>query len=806
MLLACLSPVLAAGAYAQATNPGKDKAQVKTNEPDIPVLNWIQRSDWMSVKDAQADDAPGAVGDGVADDTAAIQAVLDKIKTGATVYFPAGTYRITKSLSIGLEKQLTGINVLGHGRDTILSWDGEEGGDILIVDGSSMSRYMGLTFEGNHKAARGYYSYNIEKGSFITELQFRDLAFKNFTQAAIYYEAELKSYTKTPDKFATAEIVYDNCLFVGNKLGVYSASFNDLNHTYTGCEFRDNGIGIQYIRGNYYVRNTHFARSTEVDIQSKASEHGSSVRRVTSTGSKMFVAFGSSVGVFTLENCRVSNWTNPNGAVHIRAPSAMLFDNIFKGSDENPSEISYMRQSGTRLVSNNKMFGTNHVFFGQQTRNPKRDPVAKPDDAPDMMLPEGYNGKYLNVIEIPFDGATQKPVDIKMDQSFLKTTRELPGKVFDAKVDFGAQGNGKGDDTEAIQKTIDAAREHGDNAIAYIPAGRYNINKTLHITGENYQVGGTGYGSGLQWNGEEGGVLMQVKGPQNVVIEGLAVGQADFNRKGKQAVDILQVGVDGPSSVMYERVLVYGRYMRNTLRGMHLKDLGPQEKVLIEEVQGNLKITDSADATILATSSYEGALTIEGASKKRDGFTGFLTRLATGVSHALIIKNNQSAVLSDFYVEQAPSIYSFEGTPDDPAGRVTIQSPKIDATGKKEQMAVAHIFDVDGFTGDIFLGPSSYYVNPREMRLDLRGNAKADLYFIGTTFYESGPEFVEHSPSIKIHWLGTRILGNEKKAERLELVKDTFDENNLVKLNNMLDDLRKLGTYDINTNFPGLAK
>lgn len=57
----------------------------------------------VSVKDF------GAVGDGVADDTAAIQAAIDyaetkvisTYKSGATVFFPAGTYLVTSGLTVG---------------------------------------------------------------------------------------------------------------------------------------------------------------------------------------------------------------------------------------------------------------------------------------------------------------------------------------------------------------------------------------------------------------------------------------------------------------------------------------------------------------------------------------------------------------------------------------------------------------------------------------------------------------------------------------------------------------------------------
>lgn len=61
-------------------------------------------SDSISVKDF------GAVGDGVADDTAAIQAAIDRNVTGFnSVYFPAGVYKVTSQITI------SGDRVMLHG-------------------------------------------------------------------------------------------------------------------------------------------------------------------------------------------------------------------------------------------------------------------------------------------------------------------------------------------------------------------------------------------------------------------------------------------------------------------------------------------------------------------------------------------------------------------------------------------------------------------------------------------------------------------------------------------------------------------
>jgi hypothetical protein len=52
-------------------------------EPDyseLPELKWEQRSDWLNVKTGMEGIGPAAVGDGVADDTAALQAAFDRVR------------------------------------------------------------------------------------------------------------------------------------------------------------------------------------------------------------------------------------------------------------------------------------------------------------------------------------------------------------------------------------------------------------------------------------------------------------------------------------------------------------------------------------------------------------------------------------------------------------------------------------------------------------------------------------------------------------------------------------------------------
>ncbi len=171
-------------------------------QPAIPSLNWEKRSDWVSVK---SDVAPPATGDGMADDTAAIQKALDGVGSGSTVYLPAGTYRITNTLvlkSPGRSGVLTGVLIVGHGRDTRLVWDGKPGGPMFLESCLSHGRLVGMVFDGCGKAAVGLYH---DRQYFGTEVDHEHLAFLNFTDAAVFVDP------KAP--YALAETVFVNCLF-----------------------------------------------------------------------------------------------------------------------------------------------------------------------------------------------------------------------------------------------------------------------------------------------------------------------------------------------------------------------------------------------------------------------------------------------------------------------------------------------------------------------------------------------------------------------------------------------------------------
>lgn len=89
----------------------------------------------------------GAVGDNSTDDTLAIQAAIDAVAPGGTVFFPNGTYRVTSVLTV-----TTTMTLCGESGDAILYQFGGTS-DIMSVSGTDV-RVCGLEFRINATGTR----------------------------------------------------------------------------------------------------------------------------------------------------------------------------------------------------------------------------------------------------------------------------------------------------------------------------------------------------------------------------------------------------------------------------------------------------------------------------------------------------------------------------------------------------------------------------------------------------------------------------------------------------------------------------
>ena len=701
---------------------------------DIPSLSWRERSDWINVK---SDVKPPAVGDGQADDTAAIQAAVDLGRQSKAVYLPPGTYRITKTLV--LNGPATGCLVVGHGRDTRLVWDGPQGGRMFWSNGVAYSRYVGLSWDGRGKAAVGFDHAAQER--FETEVRHEHEAFRNFTEYGIRVGHQ--------QKVASAEILYRNCLFENCGTALAFLTFNDYDNTIDGCEFRNCGTGVLDNKGNFYARNCHFEGSRRADFVI-GSEHGSSIRRCTSVGSRRFIEEVGTIAPLTVQDCHVAGWTDGEGAVHLNGSPVLMFDCSFVQSPSDRPPVHLANGGQKLLLCNNRPETLEGLV--------RTSPGAKIHAIP--------RGRLRGVVA-------------SAHQQFLRDSAAVPGKVFDAVTDFGAKGDGKTNDTAALQAAIDAARKEGQGAIAYLPTGRYVVSKTLAITGRDYTFGGSGFRCGLVWRGEAGKPLIEIDGAQNLTLADLAVGNHDLGPM-NHGDDIRVTSSSGaPCRLVLDEVYGFGMYQRSPdAHGLHFDRLPPGSVVDAIHVQGNLRVTGSDRALLLFRTSYEGTITIEGPAASQDGLLGFLTRLATQSKPTLRVRDNRSVTMSDFYNEQSDQHLVFEGSPGQPEGAVTIQGPKM------HMFTQEPVFDIRNYAGRIYYGQSQFYNEPKEPRFVSKGTRPVRLVLAGHFWYDTKPRF-ELGPEVKLTLLANR-----------EVPDAGVDDEAMKAIAAALDDLRRLGELD----------
>ena len=666
---------------------------VRAAAPMIPDLPWQKRSDWIDVK---TDVTPAAKGDGIADDTAALQAGLQAMKSGSVLYLPAGTYRLTSTLRLGGPQGHGGIAnaaIIGNGRSTRIVWDGPPDSSMILELGFTHGNYLGFVLDGRGQARIG-----VQHSSFMfgTNLLYRDVAFLNMTGNGVSVGLPRhKGYGDRFEGLETAETVFDNCLFENCFRGMYIGEYNDYDFVFNGCEFRDCGYGIVDYYGCDYVRDCHFEGRKVADLL-EHSCHGSAVWRCSSYGSNLFLDFSTPTGPYVMQDCNVDAWGDRRGAVLLNgAPFAMadcLLGNpatslLPEDLRDNTSlwPVKIMDKEAQRVVLSDSFI----TLKGQVV------PLTRKDVLGDSGL--GFDcGKVYDIPAGQRTGCLIKSAH----QSFLQTSVAMPGHVFDARRDFGAKGDGRADDTAAVQQTIAAARAQGQGALAYLPAGQYRISQTLEIGGANWSLAGAAVAAtSLDWAGLAGGTLIHVSDPDHFTLENLAIGS---NPNSNNDEDLLQTSTGAkPSFITYDRVYVYSAsYLNKTShpaeyyrrRGLHLPGLKQNDTVLVKYIGGNTHVEGSAAATILFD-VLSGPIVVEGKSKDRGGFVGALTKFSSGEDPCVLIRDSLSFVATDIYMESTPNNVYLAGNAGDPPGRVTVQGAKYQRGNQEWQQNPSAVTD-----------------------------------------------------------------------------------------------------------------
>lgn len=713
----------------------------------IASLPWIERSDWINVR---TDVVPAARGDGVADDTAAIQAALERIGEqpgeANVVYLPPGTYRISRTLHV--KHKRSGM-LVGHGRDTVLVWAGRENGRMLWSDGFPRATYIGMVWDGAGSAAIGID--HDSKSFYETRILHEQMEFRNFRTAGIRVGHAQKT--------ASAEMMFSNLRFENNENGVLLQSWNDYNNIFDGNQFVNNAYGIAAEKGNVTVRNSRFEGSRKSDLL--LSTHSHSIRRVVSSGSNAFVHTVSGPvanGLVRIENSRIDAWRDDEGAVvtSLRGP-VMLFDVTFTNPPgRNPpvrlSNPIYMNQIA--ILSNVTSNGT------------------------DGVIDKGRNGILHEVVT----GRKAEPL-VSLQQVFLRDHVPLAATLLDVRQDCGAKGDGENDDFDAIQRCLDRAHGAKETTVVYFPSGTYRVSGVLQVrSGAKYRLEGTGWFSRIVRPGKTPGTVLHVHDPDGLVVERLALGGP------AGSTTLWQTG-SRPGAVRYHNV--FGYYDGETRDERILLDGLPAGTLVVaDHLDGRILIRNSSDATILLGFLVSVQMTVESASP-RGGFLGVLSRVSALEEFPLVVEDNQSLIVTDWYNEQSRHLALLRGNGAD-RGSVILDHTQAMTDG-------GLVTRVDGYHGYLAqIGGMFGRAEENQARyISASDDSDIDVLLAGNIFWNKSPQVVAKSARMELlgNSISKRVLGP------FAIVDDRRDPEMNDALEKTLDAFRGLGTYDLMINY-----
>jgi hypothetical protein len=232
-----------------------------------------QTPDWVNVK------TYGAKGDGVTDDTAAIQAAINAVQAagGGVVYLPAGTYIVNNSAATALSITGSGVYLTGDGPgQTIIQTNYNAGGTgqlhwLVAWSGGTLPSFgsptTALTADLNAGIGQAGTSVSVASSAAFTALQVVEIG-DNFSSADgdITNRGELAQITATGAGSLTLANSVTNSYLTSRSAGVWAVPWIYGGGAY-GITFRENpslsgtggnpGIHAQAIQ-NFRVANCEF--------------------------------------------------------------------------------------------------------------------------------------------------------------------------------------------------------------------------------------------------------------------------------------------------------------------------------------------------------------------------------------------------------------------------------------------------------------------------------------------------------------------------------------------------------------------
>jgi len=495
-------------------------------------------SSWANLKTLY-----GAKGDGITDDTQAIQNALNDLgKSGkpSVLYLGAGTYKITQTLNL---TQARNVSIIGASPDSVnISWAGSSGGTMLNFQNSASTALERISFNGNNIAGTGLsLQWNGQGNYFPSTHHISDDVFQNM-QIGISGGALGKGYQDS-----ASEVSIERSKFINDSsAGVYLDDWNTVNWWIRDSLFQNNYNGVSCDAGGFHVYNSVFLNSKSGDIYA-ANNGYMGLRNNYSSGSPYFYYGDGPTSAHLISDIQNNAILNSSGtAITILNPGpASLLGNTIQNASGNTKPAVYF---GANVANNITAVGNTFT-------------VANP-----INIKSGTNS-YLNFNNTTVSGST-----INIAQPTLAATpRQSNSPVIEVTSFTGS----------AIQNAINQAVQQysGQRPIVHLRSGAYAVSSTIVIPANSdvRLLGDTGNkpfnptstsGSSTLTGNNLAGPVLEIDGPSHAVVQNIGI-----NSTGSTfSQGILVKGADQPSGrILMDQVITNG--YANSGAGLNVQGL-----------------------------------------------------------------------------------------------------------------------------------------------------------------------------------------------------------------------------------------
>lgn len=601
----------------------------------------------------------GAKGDGIADDTTAIQNALSSSAASAGkpfgVYFPAGNYRITRTLTMKYQ------HIVVYGEDpatTKLSWEGPSGADMVLANGVSWSIMGRLTFEGNEKAGGGLHFLWDDKGEgeFSTQgVSLIDLVFRRMGKGIIGGAPSPGQMDSDIGIFRTR---FESCSIAG----LSTESWNALDYWVFDSTFVNNARGAtnRYGAGNFNIHDSYFSGSTVADVDIGNAAVFLGLHGNTSIGSKQFLYLRPNWDAYgvVLQNNRIVDTVDPVAIDANYLGDLVLLDNQIR---------SRAGASGPAVRLKADSVVADFLSVGNEYTVASAESVTGPT----------VRAKQLDNQVVATDEIDAAP-------PVLPAT---PPRVTANIIDVPA-----GASTSVIQAAIDQAQAlAGKHPVVHLPAGEYFVTQSLVVPPDlDVTITGDGWGT-IVWGQSLSTPVFRLRGPSVAVIADMKI-NASRSSDGNVVTNAEAIRIENADQVGSRVYAEVGTFLHN--RGTD---------ILVDRL-ANTRVDyhgaflgrggDLAAHAIGVGAGTKGRLAIFGGTSTSRNPNGAMFRVSSG----------GQMVLKDLWYEAnaAPTVVRMTSAD---SGDLTYSGALLSQYSGTGQSSVGRILDVGGFAGRAtFLG------------------------------------------------------------------------------------------------------